>query len=124
MKFKHKMVALFALAIAVITAVIGSYAVYNMKSKVLEAAREKLLSDSAMGLALLDQNYPGEWLVKDDALYKGEVKLNDNFELVDEIGRLTGDTVTIFQGDTRISTNVKDESGKRAVNTKVSDAVS
>lgn len=50
--------------------------------------------------------------------------MNDNFEIVDEIGELTGgNTVTIFLGDTRIATNVQTADGKRAVGTKVSDEV-
>lgn len=56
-------------------------------------------------------------------LYKGTVKMNDNFEIVDKIGELTGDTVTIFRGDTRVSTNVKDEAGNRAINTQATDIV-
>jgi methyl-accepting chemotaxis protein len=41
---------------------------------------------------------------------------------VDRIGKLTNDTVTIFLGDTRITTNVMRE-GKRAVGTQASQAV-
>ncbi len=33
----------------------------------------------------------------------------ESFEIVDEIGKLTGDTVTIFQNDTRVNTNVINE---------------
>jgi two-component system NtrC family sensor kinase len=55
----------------------------------------------------------------------GGILLNRNYEIVDKIkeivfkgekykGRETG-TATIFQGDLRISTNVADEQGKRAI---------
>jgi len=117
MKFKYKIVALFVTAIVFINLGIGIYAVNSMQQKVLGAAQEKLLSDAALGNALIEQEFPGDWAVIDGDLYKGSIKMNDNFAIVDKIGELTGDTVTIFQGSTRISTNVKDEGGNRAINT-------
>lgn len=63
----------------------------------------------------------------------GGVLLNRNYEIVDRIketvykeekyeGREIG-TATIFQNDLRISTNVKNKNGTRAVGTRVSDKV-
>jgi methyl-accepting chemotaxis protein len=49
--------------------------------------------------------------------------MNDNYAIVDNIGELTSDTVTIFQGDTRITTNVKNAQGARAVGTKAAENV-
>jgi two-component system NtrC family sensor kinase len=63
----------------------------------------------------------------------GGVLLNRNFEIVDKINQIvhTGEvykgqgigTATIFQGDLRISTNVKNQDGSRAVSTLVSEEV-
>jgi methyl-accepting chemotaxis protein len=124
MKFKYKIVALFVTAIVFINVGIGVYSVNSMKQKVLGAAQEKLLSDAALGNALLDEKYPGDWSIQDGELYKGTAKINNDFEIVDQIGELTGDTVTVFQGDTRVATNVKDSNGNRAINTQASEAVS
>ncbi|NIP81621.1 MAG: HAMP domain-containing protein, partial [Gemmatimonadetes bacterium] len=65
-------------------------------------------------------------------LYAGNV-LNRNFALVDQVWAELyreetrrhgeGGTVTIFLGDTRISTNVRDQEGERALGTHVSDEV-
>ncbi|MBC3803327.1 HAMP domain-containing protein [Acetobacterium fimetarium] len=123
MKFKNKIVVLFVTAIVLINLGIGIYAVNSMQNKVLDAARAKLLSDAALGGAFLDQQIPGEWIIKEGDLYKGTVRMNDNFDVVDKIGALTGDTVTVFQGDTRVATNVKDAEGNRAVNTQATDVV-
>lgn len=87
------------------------------------AAVEKVKSDLQLAYNYIDLKYPGEWSIKDDMLYKGDLKINDYFELVDEIGELTGGTVTVFQGDTRVATNVILEDGKRAIGTKVSQEV-
>lgn len=49
---------------------------------------------------------------------------NNDFTLVDRIQEVAGvDTVTIFFGDLRVSTNVLTESGERAIGTRVSQEV-
>ena len=49
---------------------------------------------------------------------------NNDFTLVDRIKEMAGvDTVTIFFGDLRVSTNVMNEQGKRAVGTRISETV-
>jgi two-component system NtrC family sensor kinase len=63
----------------------------------------------------------------------GGVLLNRNYQIVDQVrdllygeGRYQGKemgTATIFQGDLRISTNVRDEQGNRAIGTRVSEEV-
>ncbi|MTI79926.1 MAG: EAL domain-containing protein [Firmicutes bacterium] len=86
------------------------------------AAQEKVKGDLNMGEALLEDLYPGPWHLKNGQLYKGEALMNYNYAIIDKVGRLTGDTCTIFQGDTRVATNVMRNS-KRAIGTKVSDEV-
>ncbi len=63
----------------------------------------------------------------------GGVLLNRNFEIVDKIKEIVHEgevykgqeigTATIFQGDLRISTNVKNQDGSRAISTLVSEEV-
>jgi two-component system, NtrC family, sensor kinase len=49
---------------------------------------------------------------------------NNDFTLVDRIKEVAGiDTVTIFFGDLRVATNVMSEQGKRAVGTRIWEAV-
>jgi two-component system NtrC family sensor kinase len=49
---------------------------------------------------------------------------NNDFTLVDRIKEVAGvDTATIFFGDLRVSTNVLDEEGQRAIGTRVSQEV-
>jgi signal transduction histidine kinase len=49
--------------------------------------------------------------------------LNKDYKLVDEISKHSGDVVTIFLDGIRVSTNVKNENGTRAVGTLVSKEV-
>lgn len=78
-------------------------------------------------LPILDKNG------KVEKVYYGGRIINRDYELVDKIRLLVFGseqfhskpvgTVTIFQDDTRISTNVLDETGQRAIGTRVSEQV-
>lgn len=96
---------------------------FFMKDRAVLATNTKATADLATGEAIIDLMYPGPWQLKDGILYKGDVRINNNFEPVDKIAALTGDTVTIFLGDTRVSTTVREKSGERAIGTKASDVV-
>ncbi|MDH7577765.1 MAG: methyl-accepting chemotaxis protein [Bacillota bacterium] len=121
-RLRWKLMVLLLGAIIFFSAGVGTYAVKTMYDKVIKAAQEKLKADLALGREYLEERYPGPWAVRDGKLYKGDTLMNENFTAVDAIGSLTGDTVTIFQGDTRVATNVMKE-GKRAIGTQVSPEV-
>lgn len=123
LKLKTKLILIFAVIIIPGTMAISLYMTEMFKTKVIASAQEKLKSDLAMTEALLNEKYPGDWHLSEGKILKGGTVFNDNFEMVDLVGKLTGDTVTVFQGDTRVSTNVQTKEGQRAVGTKVSQAV-
>ncbi|MFB1083039.1 methyl-accepting chemotaxis protein [Jeotgalibacillus sp. JSM ZJ347] len=124
MKFKlsSKINTLMIGTILFVTISLGLLAVYQITSGIKTFATEKASRDLAMSYSYIDAAYPGDWEIRDDQLYKGELLLNDNNELVDKIGADTGDTVTFFMRDTRVATNVMNN-GERAVGTTVSDMV-
>ncbi|WP_017753537.1 methyl-accepting chemotaxis protein [Calidifontibacillus oryziterrae] len=95
---------------------------YEISTEVKKSAADKAKSDLQLSYQYINQKFPGEWSIKGNELYKGNVKMNGNFAIVDEIGEMTDDTVTIFQGNTRVATNVIKD-GKRAVGTTVSTEV-
>lgn len=83
---------------------------------------EKARSDMNMGIQLIDTMYPGDWKNQKGQLYKGDKLINGNSDLVDLITRLTGDSISLFVGDTRVATStIRD--GKRAVGTKADENV-
>ncbi|KAF5411609.1 MAG: Sensory rhodopsin II transducer [Candidatus Methanogasteraceae archaeon] len=53
----------------------------------------------------------------------GGYLLNYNYEIVDSVQSIVGGTATIFQDNLRISTNVMDTNGNRAVGTTISSTV-
>lgn len=114
---------LIFISILLLLAVIIGFVSYNqMVLSIKNFATEKAKGDLNIGYRYLDEHYPGEWYIKDDQLYKGDTLINNNFEIVDTIGEDTGDTVTIFQNNERVTTNVMKD-GQRAVGTLVSDEV-
>ncbi|WP_288757069.1 methyl-accepting chemotaxis protein [uncultured Brevundimonas sp.] len=64
-------------------------------------------------------DYGSGFSARDGRLYVGSTPLNGLVEPVDRIKTLVGGTATVFQGDTRITTNVKKDDGSRAVGTKL-----
>lgn len=95
---------------------------YKIRGEAEQAAVEKVKGDLQLGWSLLESRYPGPWEIRGGQLWKGNQVMNGFMEIVDEVGSKTGDTCTIFQGDTRVATNVMRD-GKRAVGTKVADEV-
>ncbi|MHB8829917.1 MAG: cache domain-containing protein, partial [Syntrophales bacterium] len=124
MKFNlKKKIVLFVLIFALIIVSIGISTIYVVNTRIIKTAHEKLAGDLSMGRTLLNEKHPGAWSIREGKLFKGDTLINGNFGIVDTIGEMTGDTATIFQGDTRIATNVKKSSGERAVGTKASQKV-
>lgn len=118
-----KLLVFVAVVFLVGVSSIGAFSVVRFHNEVINASHEKLRSDLQLGKAYLSERIPGEWSIKDGSLYKGNEKLNDNFTVIDEIGLMTGDTVTVFQGNKRVTTNVKKDDGSRAVGTTVAENI-
>ncbi|OLN32560.1 cache domain-containing protein [Desulfosporosinus metallidurans] len=93
---------------------------FYMKDRAVAAAIIKAQTDLATCGEIIDKTYPGSWSVHDGSLYKGPTKISLNNDLVDHLSRLTGDTVTVFLGETRVATTVRGSNGERAIGTKVS----
>lgn len=119
---KAQLMAIVGLVLIVSMITTGFIAYYEVEDTANISAREKAKSDSELASAFVDKSLPGHWRVEGDKLYKGEVLINGNESIVDAIGKMTGDTCTIFLNDTRVTTNVIRD-GKRAVGTQASAEV-
>ncbi|MDR3601692.1 MAG: cache domain-containing protein [Desulfosporosinus sp.] len=96
---------------------------WYMKDRDVAAAIIKAQTDLATCGEIIDKTYPGSWALQDGILYKGPMKINLNNDLVDHLALLTGDTVTVFCGETRVATTVRGSNGERAIGTKVATNV-
>ncbi|HWT76534.1 MAG TPA: methyl-accepting chemotaxis protein [Mobilitalea sp.] len=123
MKIKWKIV--IVLDILILSIIIFTNIMVGMKvsDAVTKKTLDELVNYSKLSISMLDSHYPGDWSLDGEKLYKGDTLINDNFDVVDEITANTGILATIFAGDTRIATTVKDENGNRKVGTKASDEI-
>jgi len=93
---------------------------YYMKDRAVTAAMIKAQVDLATCGEIIEIKYPGSWSERDGDLYKGPIKISFNNDIVDHLSDLTGDSVTLFLGETRVATTVRNSNGERAIGTKVS----
>ncbi|WP_077210822.1 methyl-accepting chemotaxis protein, partial [Bacillus dakarensis] len=122
LKLGTKINLLVITIILILSAIVGAIVHYQITKGIEEFAIEKAKGDLNLSYRYLDSKYPGEWERKGDELYKGSIPINENYVIVDEIGEDTGDTVTIFLEDTRVSTNVI-VNNERAIGTQASNEV-
>lgn len=122
LSLKTKLTVALVGAALLVSLIVGIVTIRDMQIQIEAAIAEKAKSDLATALEIADYMRPGPWTVIDGELYKGSIRINDDTEFVDKIGRLTNDTVTIFLGNTRVATNVMRD-GSRATSTLAADYV-
>lgn len=124
MKIRNKLMLIFCSIILIFSSSILCV-IYFSINKITYNNYTKIVEDnSKLGYAYLDKMYPGNWKLSENNLYKGDVLINNNVEVVDFIKNETNSLVTIFLNDTRICTNIIDpESNQRALGTQASPEV-
>lgn len=122
-KIQRKLIMIFTILIFIVSAMVYSVSLFKLISIQKEDALERFDTISELGYSYLDLTYKGQWILKGENLYKGNVLINGNYKVVDEIKNKTGAYITIFAKNKRISTNVLKTDGSRAVETTVSQKV-
>ncbi|GAB6099918.1 methyl-accepting chemotaxis protein TlpC [Halanaerocella petrolearia] len=123
LSIKFKLVLLFLVSLLILVSITLFIVRMDVIEQATQVAVEKVQTDLQTSYEILDSKYSGNWRLEGDKLYKGNQLMNKNYEIVDLIGELTGDTVTIFANNIRVATNVTDKDGERAIGTTVSDDV-
>jgi methyl-accepting chemotaxis protein len=118
MKIGAKISMSGGLLIAVTTAVVATIGLWIM-SNTLEAQAVSMQESRIRTFWELVHAKGHDFKVAGNSLVVGDYPLNENYELPDKIRELCGGTATIFMGDTRVSTNVLNAAGKRAIGTKL-----
>ena len=123
MKLKGKLLLVSIVPILVASLVIGFYvsekATGSMKAEIKDALHSTCL--------LLRENATevegNDYYVENDQLFNGTRNLTIETEIMDSIKAETGIVTTLFFGNTRYSTSVIQDDGKRALLTTAGDAV-
>ena len=96
-------------------------AIMNSEKSTKSLYSEKLTSIAVAVLQSYDNLMNGSYSLKNGQVYKGNTPLTE--DLLDAIYNKDEVHMTIFYGDTRYLTTIKDSGGNRIVGTKASDAV-
>ena len=64
-----------------------------------------------------------DFTMSGNTLKKGNETLSENYELIDKLKQEREVELSVFYGDTRVLTTLKDASGKREINTKMSKEI-
>ena len=118
------------LLIALLPPIILSATLTYLSSTNIRAGMQDEAFHGLRGIALsLQQIYAsadsGDYTIDEAGnVMKGELAISNNYEIVDALKASTEYDVTIFYGDTRVTTSLKDHNtGERLVGTKASDKV-
>lgn len=94
-----------------------------MKSTAENEIEEALKASGYTLLETFDAADEGEYRITGLLLYKGKIQLTDNYDIIDSIKEKTDIDCTLFYGDTRYATTLRDENGNRMNRTRCSDEV-
>lgn len=116
-----KMLLIVGLAMLVLYASMLITSIINSDRSTKKIYSEKLTSIAISVMESYEHMIEGDYSLKDGVVYKGDTALTD--ELLDKINKSDGVHMTIFYGDTRYLTSIKDPNGNKIVGTKASDEV-
>lgn len=123
LKIKSKINLMIIVIILFLSIIIGCVTYFQVNKAMQDVFSDRVRVVSGLGYNWLDETYKGDWAIRDGDLYKGEVKINDNNELLDKMGEVTGGIANIFQGDTTVATNVIVD-GERRTGQKADSSIS
>ena len=117
LRFKIAMYVLVPLVVvAIFVATIGRLQTVDISASTVEQGLKATAVSVQDTLHLLDAGEPFE--VKDGVLWKGHVNVTEHTDIVDDIMNESSVAVTVFYGDTRYCTSLKDENGNRMIGTQ------
>ncbi len=123
MKLKWKLVISINIMLLILMGIIVYFTNHEVASLINLKVEDELYDSSRLGWALLESNYPGTWKIEDGRLIKGSTVINDDVTVVDTIKNEIGIVSTVFLDDTRVTTSIEDENGKRIVGTQANPEV-
>lgn len=123
MKLRTRIVLLALIPAIIVSLCQYTSSMYQLEKGTTSEAYEGMQATAVMANSLLDSIDPGEYQVKDGSLYKGDANLSDHADFFDALKEKSGYDATLFYGDTRYLTTLKDTSGSRQIGTKASGTV-
>ena len=123
MGLKTKAILAVNLIVIVACVLMGVIGYFRAEEGFAKALQMKAAADVQSLSEIVNQRYYGDWHVENGILFKGAQQIDGVNEIADFLSNICNGKVTLFNGDTRVATTVKDKAGNRAVGTKASEAV-
>lgn len=124
-KFKgllFKLLALTLFPVILVGATLFIITAINMEDSLNTVSQDRVVNICNTLYDSYELLYKGDWEYDGTNFTKGGKDLYETYELLDSIYRDNEVHVTIFYGDTRIMTTVRDEHGERFINTQAGSA--
>lgn len=119
-----QLVMLCVIPMAIMMASVTVYSIRTMRSMVQDTTMDGLEDLCQSVYAAYDALDPGAYRMEGDTLYKGEYCVSEHEEVIDSLTQGRAVDVTVFYGDTRRATSLRDKTtGERILGTKATDAV-
>lgn len=116
-----KLLALIVVPLVLLLALLLSSSIVKSSASGRELFKEKLKAVAVSVNNSYNALVDGDWELIDGVLCKGGEPVDNT--LIDGIGKQNDIEITLFFGDTRYLTTLKDDSGKRLVGTKVGSKI-
>lgn len=120
MGLKTKLVLTVNVIVIIASTIMGVIGYLRAEESFIRAMQMKVGSDVSSLEEIIEARYEGNWQVRNGVLYKGERNMEKESDLLDELSKTFNGQVTIFKGDTRVVTTMRDASGARRVGSKAS----
>lgn len=122
LSIQHKIQVLIVAILVFVLITVGLISSLQIRSSLTNEYELRLQQNFELIEETLQQQYKGNWSLKNDMLMKGTTNIAQETSYIDTLGEKSGTAITIFKGDTRINTNLKQD-GVRQIGTKVSPEV-
>ena len=121
LRIKIMLVALFPMILMAV--IVGITAARNMREGMQQEMMYALETEAHSLEQLYNAVNDDAYSVSGDKLMKGSFNVTDETDFLDSLVEGTDMQVTLFYGDTRMATTLKDQSGKRLTGTKADKSV-
>ncbi len=119
-----QLVMLCVIPMVIMVAFFTVYAIGTMRNMVHDSTMEGLENLCRSVYAAYEAFDPGAYRIEGETLYKGNYNVSENVDIIDSFVEGSSADVTLFYGDTRRATSLRDkDTGERILGTKASDAV-
>lgn len=119
-----QLLMLCVIPLVIMVVFVTIYAINTMRNMVHDTTMEGLENLCRSVYAAYEAIDSGDYRMEGEALYKGDYCVSDHIDVIDSFVEGSAADITIFYGDTRRATSLRDKStGERILGTKASDAV-